>query len=93
MYTCSCGHHIRRPYSGRGDWEWGGCSDNAQFGHKFARDFIDAAERGRDLRCMMNLHNNEAGRVVSDLIMFSEVTKTQLRYVAFKLNGWNARLR
>ena len=49
--------------SGR-DWEWGGCSDNAQFGYKFSREFVDVIERGRDLRYMMNLHNNEAGRMV-----------------------------
>ena len=66
VYTCTCGHHAKR-YTGTGnrrDWEWGGCSDNAEFGHKFARDFIDVAEKGRDLKCLMNLHNNEAGRLV-----------------------------
>ena len=47
------------------DWQWGGCSDNVEFGYKFSREFIDATERERDLRCAMNLHNNEAGRTVS----------------------------
>jgi hypothetical protein len=50
------------------DWQWGGCGDNVQFGHRFARDFVDANERERDLRCAMNLHNNEAGRTVSRLL-------------------------
>lgn len=47
------------------DWEWGGCSDNIGFGFKFSRDFVDTGERGRTLREKMNLHNNEAGRLVS----------------------------
>lgn len=47
------------------DWEWGGCSDNIDFGFKFARDFVDSAERGNTLREKMNIHNNEAGRIVS----------------------------
>lgn len=71
IYTCSCGdssnRHIRQhsqnKQKGVSDWKWGGCSDNVKFGHKFSRDFIDKVEKGRDLRYMMNLHNNEAGRV------------------------------
>ena len=50
--------------AGATDWQWGGCSDNGAFGYRFSRDFIDVNERGRDLRCAMNLHNNEAGRTV-----------------------------
>jgi wingless-type MMTV integration site family protein 1 len=48
--------------------EWGGCSDNIVFGYKLAREFVDTGERGRSLREKMNLHNNEAGRVVSKKI-------------------------
>ncbi|PRD34026.1 UNVERIFIED_CONTAM: Wnt1 [Trichonephila clavipes] len=58
--SCSCDYKRRGP-SGL-DWEWGGCSDNIDFGSKFSRQFVDAAERGKDLRFTMNLHNNEAGR-------------------------------
>jgi hypothetical protein len=46
------------------DWVWGGCSDNADFGYRFSRNFVDVLEKGRDLRHLMNLHNNEAGRLV-----------------------------
>ena len=60
--TCTCDY--RRAGPAGVDWEWGGCSDNLEFGYKFARQFVDAGERGRDLRYMMNLHNNEAGRAV-----------------------------
>jgi wingless-type MMTV integration site family protein 1 len=71
--SCSCdySHHSRGApktqsnVHGVKDWEWGGCSDNIGFGVKFSREFVDAGERGRSLREKMNLHNNEAGRVVS----------------------------
>lgn len=49
------------------DWEWGGCSDNIGFGYKFSREFVDAGEKGRNAREKMNLHNNEAGRAVSNI--------------------------
>ncbi|ELT95358.1 hypothetical protein CAPTEDRAFT_110406 [Capitella teleta] len=64
IYTCTCGRHSRRLANSvqPRDWEWGGCSDNAEFGRKFSHDFIDVAEKGRDLKCLMNLHNSEAGR-------------------------------
>ncbi|XP_061183958.1 protein Wnt-1-like isoform X1 [Saccostrea echinata] len=61
IYTCSCDYNLNQQ-SGK-DWEWGGCSDNAKFGHRFSRKFVDVLEKGRDFRYMMNLHNNEAGRV------------------------------
>ncbi|GAB6018702.1 hypothetical protein CHUAL_000379 [Chamberlinius hualienensis] len=65
--SCTCDYRHRGPNGV--DWEWGGCSDNVEFGYKFAREFVDSAERGRDLRYIMNIHNNEAGRmhVTSDM--------------------------
>lgn len=51
------------------DWEWGGCSDNIAFSYRFAREFVDAGEHGRTLREKMNIHNNEAGRVVSHFLL------------------------
>ncbi|GAB0088958.1 Protein Wnt [Sergentomyia squamirostris] len=55
--TCDYSHQSKVPV-----WEWGGCSDNIGFGIKFAREFVDTGERGRNFREKMNLHNNEAGR-------------------------------
>lgn len=49
---------------GRG-WIWGGCSDNAEFGEKISKQFVDALENGHDSRAAVNRHNNEAGRLVS----------------------------
>ena len=63
IYTCTCNYNLREPHGA--DWEWGGCSDNVNFGKKFSRKFVDVVEKGRDFKFMMNLHNNEAGRRVS----------------------------
>jgi len=79
IYTCTCGRRTRRRTPDDRDWEWGGCSDNADFGHRFSRNFIDAVEKGRDLRYMMNLHNNEAGRLVSRQVI------TTFRFLLFLL--------
>lgn len=49
---------------GRG-WLWGGCSDNIDFGEKISKQYVDAQETGQDSRAAVNLHNNEAGRLVS----------------------------
>ncbi|CAG5134606.1 unnamed protein product, partial [Candidula unifasciata] len=47
----------------KGSFDWGGCSDNVQYGSTFSRIFIDAKERKQgDGRSLMNLHNNRAGR-------------------------------
>ena len=48
-----------------GGWEWGGCSDNFQFGSQVAQQFLDGQETGADSNSLVNLHNNGAGRVVS----------------------------
>lgn len=49
---------------GRG-WLWGGCSDNVDFGERISKQYVDAQETGQDSRAAVNLHNNEAGRLVS----------------------------
>ncbi|MBN3303438.1 WNT1 protein, partial [Amia calva] len=59
--SCTCDYRRRGP--GGPDWHWGGCSDNIDFGRVFGREFVDSSERGRDLRYLINLHNNEAGRM------------------------------
>ncbi|XP_066961531.1 protein Wnt-1-like [Macrobrachium rosenbergii] len=59
--SCNCDYRAKGP-SGL-DWEWGGCSDNIEFGHKFSRLFVDAGENRRDPRFPVNLHNNEVGRL------------------------------
>ena len=55
----------------RGGWEWGGCSDNFQFGSQVATQFLDGQETGADSNSLVNLHNNGAGRVVSDFYLIT----------------------
>ena len=52
---------------GSAAWEWGGCGDDVDFGDEKSRLFMDAQhKRGRgDIRALVQLHNNEAGRLVS----------------------------
>ena len=55
------------------DWQWGGCGDNTEYGYKFTQGFVDIKEREKNYprysnglaRMLMNIHNNEAGRLVS----------------------------
>lgn len=54
--------------SGGPGWLWGGCSDNVGFGEAISKQFVDALETGQDARAAMNLHNNEVGRKVYEVI-------------------------
>ena len=53
--------------------QWSGCSDNVDFGVTFSRTFVDAQDRRKSRKrpknpiSLMNLHNNEAGRKVSQI--------------------------
>ncbi|XP_071526655.1 protein Wnt-6-like [Panulirus ornatus] len=49
-----------------GEWHWTGCDDNVGFGSRIARDFMDwrylRGQESRDIRSIVMLWNNEAGR-------------------------------
>ena len=72
LEACSCSTR-RRPRSLDRDWIWGGCGDNVDYGYEFTKVFVDEREKERNhprysrglQRTLMNLHNNEAGRLVS----------------------------
>ncbi|CAM4716219.1 hypothetical protein PO909_018304 [Leuciscus waleckii] len=65
LKSCNCDPHKRgRASDKRGEFDWGGCSDNINYGIKFAKAFVDAKERTvKDARALMNLHNNRCGRM------------------------------
>ncbi|XP_071041900.1 protein Wnt-6-like [Parasteatoda tepidariorum] len=45
-------------------WEWGGCSDNINFGYQKSKEFMDDRFRKRsDLKTLLLKHNYEAGRL------------------------------
>lgn len=69
LTDCSC-DMSRYGESDVEGWKWGGCSDNVNYGLWFAKSFVDAPETirhedSRNIRNLMNLHNNEVGRKVS----------------------------
>uniref|UniRef100_A0A8C3XG89 Protein Wnt n=1 Tax=Cyanoderma ruficeps TaxID=181631 RepID=A0A8C3XG89_9PASS len=68
LKSCSCDPKKKgSSKDSRGHFDWGGCSDNIDYGIKFATAFVDAKERkGKDARALMNLHNNRAGRKVGE---------------------------
>jgi wingless-type MMTV integration site family, member 6 len=48
------------------NWEWSGCDDNVNFGTRKSKDFLDARFRRRsDIKTLVKIHNNDAGRLVS----------------------------
>ncbi|NWJ11835.1 WNT2B protein, partial [Crypturellus undulatus] len=65
LKACGCDPLKRgRAKDERGEFDWGGCSDNINYGIRFAKAFVDAKEkRVKDARALMNLHNNRCGRM------------------------------
>jgi len=66
LTECSCDLYTQGQDTGQ-SWKWGGCGDNLKYGLRFSRKFLDAPDRKMvrkkgDMRSLMNLHNNEAGR-------------------------------
>ena len=59
--TCGCDASVTGEGPG---YTWGGCSDNIGYGAEFAAQFMDSREKGSDIKSLMNLHNNRAGRMV-----------------------------
>ncbi|XP_038054431.1 protein Wnt-16-like [Patiria miniata] len=70
LTDCSCDDSRNGLVNSEG-WQWGGCSDNLDYGITVGRQFVDAAEvrkgeeeegKANRVRSAMNLHNNEVGR-------------------------------
>lgn len=78
LLQCGCEATRNRPppkplssssYDDGVKWEWGGCVDDVEFGYEKSKQFMDAKRRrGKsDIRALIDLHNNEAGRLVRDV--------------------------
>ena len=67
LLQCTCDNTIR-DISSDGEWVWGGCHDDVDFGYVKSREFMDARRKKRlgDVTTKIQLHNNEAGRLVSN---------------------------
>lgn len=66
LLHCNCDKNGRDIITD-GEFEWGGCHDDVDFGYKKSREFMDDRRRNKkgDLTTKIRLHNNEAGRLVS----------------------------
>lgn len=65
--NCKCSSaHEDKEAAIRDGFRWGGCSDNTALGSKIAIAYLDDRETGHDYRAKIRLHNNEAGRNVSE---------------------------
>lgn len=51
-------------------WKWGGCSHNMDFGVEYSKLFLDCREKAGDIQSKINLHNNNAGRMVSKTFIY-----------------------
>ncbi|XP_018111358.2 protein Wnt-2 [Xenopus laevis] len=74
LKSCSCDPMMKgSSKDSKGSFDWVGCSNNIDYGIRFARTFVDAKERkGKDARALMNLHNNRAGRKAVKRFMTQE---------------------
>ncbi|ODM95642.1 Protein Wnt-6 [Orchesella cincta] len=63
IQDCPCDRTLNGK-SADGTWEWGGCGDNVHIGYERSKDILDIKYRRRsDIRSLLLLHNNEAGRM------------------------------
>ncbi|XP_052894531.1 protein Wnt-1 [Anopheles moucheti] len=80
LLECSCQKHSKKEHStytihaDQDDkWKWGGCDDNVNFGVRKSKDFLDARLRKKsDIKTLVRLHNNGAGRLAVKQFMRME---------------------
>lgn len=64
--NCGCDTRFNGKETEQG-WQWGGCSDDVEFGAYFASSFLDVRESDSENEVglsLVNHHNNAAGRMV-----------------------------
>uniref|UniRef100_UPI00398EA6D2 protein Wnt-6-like n=1 Tax=Pristiophorus japonicus TaxID=55135 RepID=UPI00398EA6D2 len=82
LLQCGCENTLRRaavppaagPGAGAATWEWGGCGDDVEFGYDKSKQFMDAESKKAqsDIKSLIDLHNNEAGRLTVKNYMRTE---------------------
>ena len=80
---CSCDNTERTPPED-GEFQWGGCGDNLVHGYNYARRF-SAQASASDASSLLNKHNSEAGRLVSEtelLMVISNVKDSYLKHIS-----------
>lgn len=74
LLSCGCdpsSYKGKPPAKARGtQWKWGGCSHNLDYGMEFSRQFLDTREKAGDIQSTVNLHNNQAGRLVNVNLLY-----------------------
>lgn len=62
---CSCDNKERTAPEDK-EFQWGGCGDNLEHGYSYAKKF-SAQALTNDASSLLNEHNSEAGRLVSEM--------------------------
>jgi len=78
------------------EWMWGGCGDNTDYGYRFTRSFVDVREREKNYprhsdalaRILMNIHNNEAGRLVRSILRTTRYPPPGMMTCRDAATGW-----
>ncbi|XP_057305216.1 protein Wnt-1-like [Hydractinia symbiolongicarpus] len=63
MKRCHCSAESGKGTRVNNSWIYDGCTESVRFGYQRGKHFVDAKETSRDFKSIVNLHNNEAGRL------------------------------
>ena len=74
---CHCASEkLKRSRRNSNNWIYAGCQDNIRYGYIKGKMFVDAKETSQDFKSIVNLHNNEAGRLVRHYFCSRSVSQT-----------------
>lgn len=97
---CSCDKTTRRLVKKRteeskdnsvgpdGEWEWGGCGDNINYGIRKSKDFMDTRyKKMSDMKTLVKLHNYAAGRLVRTTFSFLPLNGSVMQNECIQLSA------
>lgn len=79
LWQCHC-DRTERDVDDDQMWQWGGCSDDIEYGYKKSQRFTKNKHISSDIKELVRNHNNEAGRLVSLLFLLSTSSKFVMSY-------------